>query len=101
MTPLHEEVFTQLGSVIDPELGIDVVNLGLIYGVGIEDESGHVDVAMTLTVPGCPMHATIAADVERAVMSLPWAKTVNVRLTFEPPWSPDRMSAQARAALGR
>lgn len=101
MTPLHEEVLQQLTTVIDPELGIDIVNLGLIYGIGVEDTNGHVDIVMTLTVPGCPMHDTIKMDVERAVTSVPWVSDVNVKVTFEPPWSPERMSEEAHRQLGR
>ncbi len=96
---LEEEVREALGGVIDPELGIDIVNLGLVYGIGIEESD--VDIVMTLTVPGCPMHATITRDVESAVRGLSWPREVRVHLVFEPPWSPEKLSPQGRALLGR
>lgn len=95
----EEDVTAALGSVLDPELGIDVVNLGLLYGVHIED--GLVTITMTLTMPGCPMQATVTADVSRAVRALPWVRDVALRLTYEPPWTPERLTPLARLALGR
>jgi metal-sulfur cluster biosynthetic enzyme len=97
----REEVLDVLRAVIDPELGIDVVALGLIYDVAIDEHAGRVDVLMTLTVKGCPMHATIARDVDAALRSLLWVRDVAVRLTFDPPWSPARLSDEARALLAR
>lgn len=94
-----DEVMNALRSVIDPELGIDIVNLGLIYASRIDGDDVHVD--MTLTVPGCPMHQTIARDVERALRTVAWVRNVDVRMTFEPPWAPERLSPLARMALGR
>lgn len=98
MTP-GEEVVRALEHVIDPELGIGIVSLGLIYRVAV-DEDNNVAVLMTLTVPGCPMHATIVSDAESAVRNLPWVRDVSVELTFDPPWSIDRLSEAARKALG-
>lgn len=98
MTP-EDEVRDVLRGVIDPELGIDIVNLGLVYAIGVA--GGRVDVVMTLTVPGCPMHATIVRDVEHALRSLAWVREADVRLTFEPRWSPARLSDEARALLAR
>jgi metal-sulfur cluster biosynthetic enzyme len=94
-----QEVVDRLDGVIDPELGIGIVSLGLIYKVGVDGDD--VDVLMTLTVPGCPMHSTIKADVERCLRSIPWVRTSNVELTFEPPWTIERLSDAARKALGR
>lgn len=92
-------VLDALRGVIDPELGIDVLSLGLIYRVSVDGDAVEVD--MTLTVPGCPMHATITADAERAVRSLGWPGDVRIALTFEPPWGPERLSPEARERLGR
>lgn len=94
-----DEVFAALACVIDPEIGINVVDLGLVYGVDV-DADGGIDVRMTLTIQGCPMHDTIQADAVRALQSLPWATRRNVELTFDPPWSPDRISPRAREFLG-
>lgn len=79
------QVLDVLRNVIDPELGIDIVSLGLIYGITIENDK--VDILMTLTVPGCPMHGTITQAVERAVRFLFWAREVKTHLTFDPPWT--------------
>lgn len=95
----RREIVEALGDVIDPELGIDIINLGLVYGVAEED--GNVGVLMTLTTPGCPMHGTISADVEQRLRRLPWVKELNVQVTYDPPWTTDRLSPQARAMLGR
>ncbi|HEY8321617.1 MAG TPA: metal-sulfur cluster assembly factor [Candidatus Baltobacteraceae bacterium] len=92
-------VLEALRQVIDPELGIDVLSLGLIYRVSVDGDAVEVD--MTVTVPGCPMHATIMADAEHAVRSLGWAREVTVSLTFEPPWGPERLSPEACERLGR
>lgn len=99
MSERCEEINEALREVIDPELGIDIVNLGLVYGVGEED--GKVDVVMTLTTPGCPMHGTIRADVERRLRQLPWLKDLSVHVTYNPPWTPERLSPRARILLGR
>lgn len=98
-TQRHRDVYSALSTVIDPELGIEITELGLVYQIGVEGDD--VGVLMTLTVPGCPMHSTIRADVERALRSIPWVRNVQVRLTFDPPWSPERISDAARRRLGR
>jgi metal-sulfur cluster biosynthetic enzyme len=95
----RDEVLEALYAVVDPELGIDIVNLGLIYQLEIDEPSGRVTIVMTLTVPGCPMHNTITRDVTLAVRSLPWVTDVAVQLTFDPPWGPHRLSDLARTAL--
>ncbi|HVA35985.1 MAG TPA: metal-sulfur cluster assembly factor [Candidatus Dormibacteraeota bacterium] len=98
-TPRHHDIYEALGRVIDPELGIAITELGLVYKIGVEGDG--VGVVMTLTVPGCPMHATIRGDVEQAVRAVSWVRSVAVEVTFEPPWTPDRMSQEARRQLGR
>lgn len=94
------EVMDALRAVIDPELGIDIMSLGLVYRIEIGDD-GDVAIQMTLTVRGCPMSASIRADVERAVSVLPWVDGVRVEVTFDPPWTVERLSPEARRQLGR
>ena len=87
-----------LRTVFDPELGINIVDLGLVYD--IEAQDGHVQVTMTLTTPGCPMHDTISSGVERALMGLPDVQSVQVDVVWQPPWSPAQMSDIAKQQLG-
>ncbi len=93
-----QEILQRLDDVLDPELGIGLVSLGLIYRIHIDDNDS-VSVWMTLTTPGCPMHATITRDVERALRDISWISDVSVNLVFEPPWSPERLSDSARMQL--
>ncbi|MEB3751461.1 metal-sulfur cluster assembly factor [Geobacillus sp. FSL W8-0032] len=88
----------QLKTVIDPELGINVVDLGLIYRLQIQD--GQIDVLMTLTTPGCPLHDSIAGGVKRALEQIDGIHDVRVQLTWNPPWTPERMSEEALRQLG-
>ncbi|MBI5379840.1 MAG: metal-sulfur cluster assembly factor [Nitrospirae bacterium] len=94
----EEQVLDALRHVVDPELGLNVVDLGLIYGVQIE--GSEVAVTMTLTTPGCPLHAAMPAGVEAAARSLPGVEAVRVEIVWDPPWSPERMSPDARERLG-
>ncbi len=87
------QVIKALGGVVDPELGLSVVELGLVYGIRIEQ--GAVAITMTLTAPGCPIHDVMPAWVREAVMKIPGVERVDVTLTFDPPWTPDRMAAPA------
>ena len=88
----REQVLDALRNVFDPELGMSVVELGLIYGIEIQD--GAVTVTMTLTTPGCPIHESMSTWVREAVMKIPGVEDVTVTLTFDPPWTPDRISAR-------
>jgi metal-sulfur cluster biosynthetic enzyme len=85
-----EQVTAALRSVLDPELSLSVVDLGLIYDVVIEGRT--VRITMTLTAPGCPLHAVITDWVERAVLGIPGVEHVDVALTFDPPWTPARIA---------
>jgi metal-sulfur cluster biosynthetic enzyme len=96
---IKEEVLNQLGTVMDPELGIDIVNLGLIYGVVIGDD-GQCEVQMTLTTMGCPLTDLLADMVTRALTQISEIKEVEVKFIWEPAWSVDRMTRYARMALG-
>jgi len=91
------DVIDALGRVIDPELGIDIVNLGMIYRVDCVGSAVHVE--LTLTTPGCPLHGSIVAEVESAVADLDPQVTVDVQLVWDPPWTPESMSEAARRAL--
>jgi metal-sulfur cluster biosynthetic enzyme len=95
----EEDVRALLSNVLDPELGIDIISLGLVYRIDID--GSRVGVLMTLTVPGCPMSATIRSDVDATLRSLPWISDVHVELTFDPPWTPERLTPHARILLGR
>jgi metal-sulfur cluster biosynthetic enzyme len=88
-----------LDEVADPELGISVWKLGLIYNVEV-DKKGKVEILMTLTTIGCPLLDLIAAPIRQKVAAVPGVKDVEINLTFEPPWTPDRMSKEAKIQLG-
>lgn len=98
MENIDEIVTARLKEVIDPELGVNIVDLGLIYDLQIENEG--VQVQMTLTTPGCPLHDTIVGGVKRAVEGLPLIKTVEVEVVWTPAWTPERMSEDAKEYLG-
>lgn len=94
----EERVMDALREVYDPELGLNIVDLGLVYGVDIADNQ--VNVTMTLTTPGCPLHNTMAQGAEIAVRRLPGVQSATVRVVWDPPWTPERMSEEARQQLG-
>ncbi len=96
--PTTEEVVEALRQVEDPELGMDIVELGLFYGAEVEGED--VKVTYTLTSMGCPAGAMIQEDIERVVREIPGVADVQSELTFDPPWTPDRMSDDAKFILG-
>ncbi len=93
-----EDVMKTLKECYDPEIGISLVDLGLIYDVKVD--KGKVDIKMTLTTPGCPMHAYMVQDVREKVKAMKGVKEVNVELVWNPPWTPDRMSEKAKKMLG-
>ena len=93
MMVIRERVIQALEDVFDPELGLSVVALGLIYDVVVS--SGSVRITMTLTTPGCPIHATMHEWVRQAVRAIPGVEAVDVTVTFDPPWTPDRMRLEA------
>jgi len=96
---MKDSMFGALENVIDPELGIDIVNLGLVYDVEL-DEEGAATVTMTLTSMGCPMGPVIVDQVNTALGELPEVKSTNVNIVWNPPWSKDKMSRYAKMALG-
>ena len=101
--PIQEEtVYLALKQVRDPELMVNVVDLGLIYGVAIEDagEKSNLGVVMTMTTPACPYGPQLVADVRDTLNALDGAGEVKVEVTLSPPWTPERMTEAARDELG-
>jgi len=96
--PTVDDVTEALTNVIDPELGLDFVELGLIYGV--EVDQGHVQVTFTLTSPGCPIGPQVSEQIEEFVSEVDGVNSVDSTMVFSPPWSPDKMSEEAKFALG-
>jgi len=96
---LKEQVVLALRKVYDPEIPINIYEMGLIYDLDVDD-AGNVAIRMTLTAPNCPVAGSLPGDVERAARSVDGVKAVQVELTFDPPWSKDRMSEAAKLALG-
>jgi FeS assembly SUF system protein len=92
------DIVAALKTVFDPEIPADIYELGLIYKVDIKDDRG-VDVEMTLTTPNCPAAAELPTMVENAVASVPGVGVVNVNIVWDPAWTPDRMSDEARLVL--
>jgi FeS assembly SUF system protein len=95
---LTADIVAALKSVYDPEIPADIYELGLIYRVDISDDR-NVDIDMTLTAPGCPVAGEMPGWVENAVSLVPGVGNVTVTMVFDPPWTPERMSDEARVAL--
>lgn len=96
---LEEEIVTMLKTVYDPEIPIDIYNLGLIYGVEIDDDN-NVTITMTLTAPNCPAADFILEDVRFKVSTVKGIKNVIINLTFDPEWNRDMLSEEAKLELG-
>jgi metal-sulfur cluster biosynthetic enzyme len=96
--PTKDEVVEALRQVEDPELGMDIVDLGLLYDVEIEGPN--VKVIHTLTSMGCPVGPMIQEDIDRVAREVPGVEDVDVELTFDPPWTPEKMSDDAKFILG-
>ena len=97
-TLTEEDVFEVLEEVIDPELGLDFVSLGLVYGVEIE--GSEVYVTFTLTTPACPIGPQVSEQMKEFVGDLPGVTAVHPKMVFDPPWSPELMTDDAKFALG-
>lgn len=97
--PKVEEIMEALKTCYDPEIPVNIVDLGLIYDVKVRDDNS-VYIKMTLTAPGCPAGFLLDAQVKEAVMQVKGVKDVEVELVFDPPWTPERMSDEAKAILG-
>jgi metal-sulfur cluster biosynthetic enzyme len=96
---MRDEIEEALTNVIDPELGLDFVELGLVYDVGVDDAGG-VDIQFTLTTPACPIGPQVSEQMIEFVGELEGVTEVRPHMTFQPPWSPDMMSEDAKFALG-
>lgn len=97
---MDDRVLEALRQVVDPELGVNIVDLGLVYGTGMKE--GLVHVRMTMTTPACPMEELLMEMVHSAVLrEIPEARSVEVDLVWDPPWKPEMMSEAAKAQLGR
>lgn len=88
---LKDQIWQALEEVIDPELGVNIVDLGLVYELHVGEQK-HVDIKMTMTIPECPMIDEIVEDVRKKVKSVPGVRDVNVELVWEPAWTPARMT---------
>ncbi len=96
---LEEKIISVLKTIYDPEIPVDIFELGLIYEVGIGDEA-KVNIKMTLTSPACPVAGTLPPEVEMKVMSIPEVKDAKVDIVWSPPWDKDMMSDAAKVKLG-
>ncbi|HDZ14526.1 hypothetical protein LCGC14_0819570 [marine sediment metagenome] len=96
---LGEKIVTVLKTIYDPEIPVDIYELGLIYDVFV-NEDNEVKILMTLTSPNCPVAESLPAEVEERVKSLDLVKDAEVEITFDPPWSQDLMSEEAKLELG-
>ena len=95
-----EAVLEELKKVIDPELNINIIDLGLIYDVTIVQDSGSVEVTMTLTTPGCPLSMVFEEWIPEAVKKVEGVKDVKINLVWEPPWNPDKISDDVKEEMG-
>jgi metal-sulfur cluster biosynthetic enzyme len=98
MMTVEEKIRAALGKVTDPELGVSIVELGLIYDVRYE--GGVAEVEMTLTSPGCPLASVIDKEIKKAISSVPEVKKITVEIVWDPPWSLDLLSEELKAEYG-
>ena len=96
---LGEKIVKELKSIFDPEIPVDIYELGLIYDVFV-NEDNEVKILMTLTTPNCPVAETLPQEVEEKIKSIDEVKTAEVEITFDPPWTKDLMSEEAKVELG-
>ena len=96
--PTQESCYEALSKVVDPELGLDVVCLGLVYSVSLE--GGCVNVEMTMTSPGCPLSDQILFEANNELLKVPGVEKVQITLVWTPPWTPEMMSLEAKMSLG-
>src|ERR671930_1041682 len=95
-----EQVYSALRKCMDPEIPVNVVDLGLIYGIGISPENNNVDIKMTMTTRGCPLHDTLISDVKRFVGKINGVGNINVEIVWDPPWNIDKMEPAVREKMG-
>lgn len=97
-----EQVYSLLSTCFDPEIPVNIVDLGLIYEVKLQEQADKhlVNITMTLTAPGCGMGPVLIDDIKRKVKKLSWVCDINIELVFDPPWTTERMSDEAKLTLG-
>jgi FeS assembly SUF system protein len=100
LSQLEDAIIAQLKTIFDPEIPVNIYDLGLIYSVNLDADSRHVEIEMTLTAPGCPVAQTFPGEVERRVMEVSGVNSAHVELVWEPPWTKDRMDEATRLTLG-
>jgi FeS assembly SUF system protein len=100
LSELEEAIIAQLKTIFDPEIPVNIYDLGLIYSVNLDADSRHVEIEMTLTAPGCPVAQTFPGEVERRVMEVSGVNSAHVQLVWEPPWTKDRMDEATKLTLG-
>jgi len=96
--PTQDDIMDKLRLCYDPEIPLNIVDLGLIYRVEVSD--GDVEVDMTLTAQGCPSHAEISRDVRQTILATPGVNTAKINVVWDPPWTPNRISPEGRKKLG-
>ena len=94
-----EQIFSELRKCMDPEVPVNVVDLGLIYGVNVSDKND-IDIKMTMTTRGCPMHDTLVSDVKKNLNKINGVGSINVEIVWDPPWSIEKMNPAVRERLG-
>jgi metal-sulfur cluster biosynthetic enzyme len=94
-----EQIFSELRKCMDPEVPVNVVDLGLIYGVNVSDKND-VDIKMTMTTRGCPMHDTLVSDVKKYLNKINGVGSINIEIVWDPPWSIEKMNPAVREKLG-
>lgn len=97
-TVTSQQVLDSLKQCMDPEIPINIVDMGLIYGINVSDDN-KVDIKMTMTTRGCPLHDTLVSDVKRYVNKVPGVSAVNVEIVWEPPWTPEKMSEEGKKLI--
>ncbi|HET6799480.1 MAG TPA: iron-sulfur cluster assembly protein, partial [Nitrososphaeraceae archaeon] len=95
----EDQVYSALRKCMDPEIPVNVVDLGLVYGVDVKPKN-NVDIKMTMTTRGCPLHDTLVSDVKRYVSKIDGVGNINVEIVWDPPWSIEKMDPAAREKLG-
>jgi metal-sulfur cluster biosynthetic enzyme len=99
VTYTEQDIYDAISTVIDPEVGFNLVEMGLIYNVELKDNN-HVDVTMTLSTPSCPMHEMLMNWTKEAVMKVEGVESVEAILTFDPPWNPTMATDEVKKKLG-
>jgi metal-sulfur cluster biosynthetic enzyme len=96
----EDEVYSALRKCMDPEIPVNIVELGLVYGVQVKPENNNVDIMMTMTTRGCPLHDTLVSDVKRYVGKISGIGNIDVQIVWDPPWSIEKMDPGAREKMG-